>query len=297
MIVVGYGKTVDRVAELLDHFRCRILAVETTAEDVHARLPIVIGRPTEEKTLQTARVDVARGLIAATTDDQQNVEIALLAATLNPNCSLAVRTFDPRFSANVAYLLPQAKVLCVASLAATAYAAAALGEHVLHLFETPEHSVLVVEYHVTMGDTLLGRELYELAEGYAVAPVLHERSGSRAIVPRQEHAGLRMAEGDRLVVLASAASLEAIERGSLRAPEYALWLERLHAYAEPVQLVSILNQRLGLSLEAAYTALDSLPHRLPEKLYGLHARRMQDTLSRAGIEVRIEHVPPSSAPA
>lgn len=287
VIVAGHGDTAARMAAQLAQFRCSVLSIEARAEDAQPDLPAVIGSARDPATLRAAHVGKARSLIAATANDQHNVEIALLASALNANCSLVVRTFDPRFSANVAFLLPQAKVLCVASLAATAYAAAALGEHVLHLFETPERSVLVVEYEVASNDTLVGRALYEVAEGYSVVPVLHQRAGAEAIVPRPEHSSLHLSAGDRLVVLATAASLEAIERGELRPASYELWLERLLPYAEPVRIVSLLSQRLGYTLEQAYAALDALPQRAPLLLYGLYASRTQRVLLSNGVEARI----------
>jgi hypothetical protein len=69
------------------------------------------------------------------------------------------------------------------------------------------------------------------------------------------------------VVLASAASLEAIERGDLRPREYELTLEGLRPYAEPLQVVGLLVQRFGYTLEEARTVLRSLPQLAPQQMY------------------------------
>jgi hypothetical protein len=69
--------------------------------------------------------------------------------------------------------------------------------------------------------------LWEIAEGYAVVPVMHQRPGSGARMPEADKAALVLKEGDRLIVLATAASLEAIERGDLRPAKYHLVLEQL----------------------------------------------------------------------
>ena len=81
------------------------------------------------------------------------------------------------------------------------------------MLETP---VLVVEYDVASGDTLEQHALWEIGEGYAVVPVLfqHGTGAARAVTP--EDSAIRLQHGDRLVVLATAAGLEAIERGDLR---------------------------------------------------------------------------------
>ncbi|HEY2735157.1 MAG TPA: NAD-binding protein, partial [Polyangiales bacterium] len=283
------GDTGERIAQLLDQLKCKVVLVEKAAVDPHVlpNLPLVAGSATDANTLIEANVGTARGLVAATANDQKNVEIALLASTLNPACRVAVRTFDPRFSENVAFLLPQAKVLCVSSLAATAYAAAALGEHVIHLFETSQSPVLVVEYRVADGDTLVGRPLWEVAEGYSVVPVLHQHDGGPDKVPTPEDFALSLRDGDKLIVLATAASLEAIERGDLRPRDYELWMDRLRPYAESLQIVGTLSQRLGYTLEQARVVLDNLPQRVPLRLYGLYAARTAKLLSANGVETRI----------
>ena len=90
-----------------------------------------------------------------------------------------------------------------AQLAATAYAAAALGEHVLNLFQMLGRPVLVVEYLVNEGDTLNGRALWEIGEGYAVVPVLFEPAGAlgkgKARVPTLDDSVITLEVGDRLV--------------------------------------------------------------------------------------------------
>jgi Trk K+ transport system NAD-binding subunit len=289
VIVAGLGQTGLRIASLLEQLKRKVVAIEQNQIEPHVlpSLPIVGGNPADERVLLEAHLPTARGLVAATSDDQHNVEIALLASTLNPECRIAVRTFDPRFRENVAFLLPEAQVLCVSSLAATAYAAAALGENVIHLFQTPQSPVLVVEYDVAVGDTLVGRPLWQIAEGYAVVPVKHQRAGSRARVPGPDDASLVLREGDRLIVLATAGSLEAIERRDLRPAKYQLVLERLRPYAESLQVVGMLTQRLGYTLEHARSTLENLPQIVPLPLYSVYAGRTARMLNANGVETRV----------
>jgi len=292
VIVAGLGQTGVRIAGLLEQLKCKVAAVEASPVEPHVlpNLAIVSGQATEEDVLLKAGLARARGLVAATSDDQYNVEIALLASTINPACRIAVRTFDPRFRENVAFLLPEARVLCVSSLAATAYAAAALGENVINLFQTPGAPVLVVEYDVIEDDTLIGRPLWEIAEGYAVVPVMFQRSGQPARVPASDDAAIKLRAGDRVVVLATPASLEAIERGDLRRPRYQLRLERLRPYAESLQVVGMLSQRLDYTLEQGHAALESLPQVVPLRLYGRYATRTARLLDANGVVTRVVRV-------
>lgn len=289
VIVAGLGQTGIRIASMLDNLKRKVVAIDANSIEPHVLpgLAVVAGNPAEESVLLDAHLLTARGLVAATSDDQHNVEIALLASTLNPACRIAVRIFDPRFRENVAYLLPEARVLCVSSLAATAYAAAALGENVIHLFQTPQSPVLVTEYAVAAGDTLVGHPLWEIAEGYAVVPVVHQRPGERARVPTADDASHVLKEGDRLVVLATSSSLEAIERGDLRPATYQLVLERLRPYAESLQVVGMLHHRLGYTLAHAHSLLENLPQVVPLRLYGVYASRTARLLNANGVETRV----------
>jgi Trk K+ transport system NAD-binding subunit len=286
VIIAGLGATGERIAALLTELERPVVAVENDSVAPHlpSELAIIRGSATSSTILREANVARAHGLVAATADDLQNVQIALQAAKVNPNCRLAVRTYDPRFSENVSILLPEAKILCVSSLAATAYAAAALGEHVISLFQMLKRPVLVVEFDVLSNDTLEQRALWEIAEGYAVVPVLYQAKGGVARVPTLDDAVLRLTPGDRLVVLASAGSLEAIERGDLRPREYELRLEQLRPYAEPMQVVGTLAQRFGYTLERARDVLNHLPQTVPERLYGLYARRTYRLLLANGVQ-------------
>jgi Trk K+ transport system NAD-binding subunit len=292
VIVAGLGATGQRVAAFLQQLGRPVVAVEQAALAAHLlpALPVIRGSATDAEVLQRANLATARGLVATATDDLRNVEIALLASMQEPECRVVVRTLDPRFYENAASLLPSAKVLCVSSLAATAFAAAALGEHVINLFQMRERPVLVLEYRIETGDTLEGRALWEVAEGYAVVPVLYEQPDGAQRVCTTDDGGIRLQPGDRLVVLTTAESLGAIERGALLPREYELRLLALRPYAEVFHLVGVLAQRLDYTLEQAREALAHLPHRVPQRLYALHALRTERLLESNGVEVSVERV-------
>ena len=292
VIIAGLGATGERVASLLEQLQRPALGIEDAQLGQHTpeRLPVIHGSATKASSLREAHLDTAHGLVAVTADELQNVQIALKVANLNPRCRLAVRIFDPRLADNVSSVLPDARILCITQLAATAYAAAALGEHVLNLFQMLGRPVLVVEYLVTEGDTLNGRALWEIAEGYAVVPVLFQPAGGKARVPSLDDSITSLEVSDRLVVLASAASLEAIERGDLRPREYELMLDGLRPYAEPMQVVGLFVQRFGYSLDEARNVLRSMPQLVPQRMYGLYARRTYRLLRANGVLATLRRV-------
>jgi hypothetical protein len=108
-----------------------------------------------------------------------NLEIGLMARTVNLNCNLVLRTLDPRFGENVARLLPDAMILRAYALAAEAFVGAAFGENILNLFHLNDRTTLVTEYQIEAGDTLNGLLLAEIAYGYGVVPILHQKLNYR----------------------------------------------------------------------------------------------------------------------
>jgi Trk K+ transport system NAD-binding subunit len=292
VIIAGVGATGERIAGMLKQLRRPAVGIDDGDLSPHVapHLPVIRAQPTLASSLEEAHLASAHGLAAVTADELQNVQIALLAASLNPRCRLAVRIFDPRLSENVSSVLPDARILCIAKLAATAYAAAALGEHVLSLFQMPGRPVLVVEFLVSAGDTLDKRALWELIEGYSVVPVLFQPAGGTERAPSLDDAAQRLSAGDRLIVLASPVALEAIERGDMRPREYELTLERLRPYAEPLQVVGVLAQRFGHTLEQANSVLADLPQTVPLRLYGLYARRTCRVLQANGVECSLRRI-------
>ncbi|WP_248277833.1 NAD-binding protein [Brasilonema sp. UFV-L1] len=140
--------------------------------------------------------------------------ISHISDTANPDSTLVIRTFDPRFSNNLARILPSAEVLCVYSLAAEAFAAAAFGENILNLFRLHDQTILVAEYNIQSDDPLCGLLLAEVAYGYGMMPVLYQKSSqfSAELMPSDD---TQLKEGDRLVVLQTINSLQRLERGEI----------------------------------------------------------------------------------
>ncbi len=203
---------------------------------------------------------------------------------------MVVRLLDERLVESARSLLPGAQVLCVASLAATAFAAAALGEHVINVFHLEHTPVLVTEYLIDDVDTLHGRFLWEVAEGYAVVPVLYRHAGGEARVCSGEDQLARLQPGDRLVVLATGASLEAIERGELLPRDHELSMERMLPFAEELQVAGVLARNFGYPLHEARSMLKQMPKTLPERLYGAHALHARHQLEASGLQVRLHKV-------
>jgi Trk K+ transport system NAD-binding subunit len=285
VIIVGLGRVGRGAADVLDELGRAVVGVEPTATiDQHAlpRLSLVRGDGTDMASLEAARLGGARGLLAATDNDWMNLEVALLARKVNPDCAVVIRTKDTRFSDNVAGLVPGLAVMCIPVIAASAFAAAALGENVIDLFQLGPTTVFVVEYRIEAHEALRGASLAEIAEGYSVVPILHARAGHDARRCSISDGSIRLQLGDRLVLLGSATSLQRVERGSMFPRTARVTLSRLRPFADRLVISALLVQQLAYTLEHAQALLDSLPQTLPERLYPHHAERLCLALERGG---------------
>ncbi|HHP7243287.1 MAG TPA: potassium channel family protein, partial [Elainellaceae cyanobacterium] len=91
------------------------------------KVPVLHGDASLSATLEAAKIHQADSLLAVTSDDVANLEIALSAKGLAPKLSVIVRTQDPEFAALAQQVFDFEAVLSPADLAAPSFAAAALG--------------------------------------------------------------------------------------------------------------------------------------------------------------------------
>jgi hypothetical protein len=224
--------------------------------------------------------------LAGTGDDWRNLEIALLARRLNPDCSLVIPTSDRRFSYNVAGIFPKLSAVCVPVVAAKAFAAAAMGQNVLTLFQLERRTIFVIEHHVESSDGLDGRSLAEIAEGYSVVPVLHQCQGQPVRFWSADRFVVATA-GDRIVLLGPSTSLQRIERAQMRARSRRLTISSLRPFADKMAAAAVLVQQLDFSLEEAQSILAGLPGTLPGAFYAQQASRLRAALEQAGAVVNV----------
>ena len=94
-IVCGFGRVGQSVVEALTRDSERAVAIdidgEAMARAAELRIPYVVGSATDDESLKAARIDRARGLIAALGSDQDNVFVTLSARGLNPNLQIVAR--------------------------------------------------------------------------------------------------------------------------------------------------------------------------------------------------------------
>jgi Trk K+ transport system NAD-binding subunit len=245
-----------------------------------------MGNPIES--LGNANLGTAKSVVALTEDPMLNLEIALIAKQVTQQhqntANIIVRTFNETFSTNITGLLPESRAMCAYALSAEAFAGAAFGENMLSVFRLHGRTVLVAEYQIETGDTLIGLSLAQIAYGYSVVPIY-----LRAATPKSDGKqefwlpsdNERLHNGDRLVVLSSSAGLQRIERGQLYPPR--LW--RLQAKAPLNQNVLLelgnqLSNQTGCDLDSARKFASALPNAIDLMLYDTQAYRLGQILTK-----------------
>jgi len=126
-------------------------------------IPVIHGDASLSATLTTANVQRAEALLAVTSDDTINLEIALSAKSLRPKLPVVVRNQDPEFSRMVQQVFEFEAVLCPSEIATPAFAAAALGGRILGNGMTGDTLWVALATMITPGHPFCGRRVKDVA--------------------------------------------------------------------------------------------------------------------------------------
>lgn len=272
VVLIGLGRIGRRVATFLQQIKQPLVGISNTPLEptVLPLMPLMVGDLATS--LSKVNLETAKSVVVATDDEMTNLEIGLMAHRINPHCAVVIRTFDPRFSASVDRLLPYAKVLCAYDLAAEAYVAAAFGENILSLMRVNQQTVLVTEYAINQDDTLQGRLLSEIAYGYGVVPILHQRYAQDArLMPLDD---TKTEIGDRLIVMATIDSLQRVERGELLPRTWIVHIERALSKDAVFDGANAIARISDCGIHLAREVMIQLPAVLPLPLYHHQALRL-----------------------
>jgi Trk K+ transport system NAD-binding subunit len=286
VVLVGLGRVGRRVASFLQYIRQPIVGLSNLPLEptILPQMPLVVGDLAAS--LSKVNLEDAKSVVVATDDEMANLEIGLMAHRSNPNCALVIRTFDPRFSASISRLLPYAKVLCAYDLAAEAFVAAAFGENVLNLLRLNEQTVLVTEYFIDPTDSLSGCLLAEVAYGFGVVPILHQRSGANIrLMPSDD---TLLEPGDRLVVLATIESLQEVESGTFAPrPCQVCVIEQPLSDNAQFSGANAIHRISNCGMPVAWGVINQLPAVLPVPLYKHQALRLIRELGKCQVMARL----------
>ncbi|MBW4650708.1 MAG: NAD-binding protein [Kastovskya adunca ATA6-11-RM4] len=126
-------------------------------------VPVILGDASLANTLKAANVQNTTALLAVTSNDMANVEIALSAKALAPKLPVIVRNQDPQFARTVQQVLEFETVLSPIELATPSFAAAALGGKILGNGMTGDTLWVALATMITPGHPFCGRCVKEAA--------------------------------------------------------------------------------------------------------------------------------------
>ena len=137
VIVIGLGTVGLRVVEALLAAGRDVVVVESDDDNRHLaalavlRVPVLFGNGTSAATLERAALSRASAVMTMTSDDETNVEVALVArvayrASTGGRLRVVVRVFDSRLAARIEGAFDIHRVRSVSSLAAPHVVGAAL---------------------------------------------------------------------------------------------------------------------------------------------------------------------------
>ncbi|MDY7005766.1 MAG: NAD-binding protein [Cyanobacteriota bacterium] len=285
VVIIGLGRVGQQVATLLQEFKQKLVAISSTAieSDITPQIPLVTGNII--KSLEKVNLATATGIIAVTNDEMLNLEVALMGYSVNPNIRLVIRTSEQRFSNNLAKLLPYSTFICNSAVVAEAFAGAAFGENILSLFRIDHQTVLVTEYNIEAGDTLNGLILAEIAYGYGVVTILYQKPPNESkLMPSDD---IRLAVGDRLIVLATINGLKRIENGEIKEPTWQVMIESAPSEYAIFQGANEIIGISGCSVNEARELMNNLPGILPKPLYKHQAQRLVRTLKKSFVKAKL----------
>jgi Trk K+ transport system NAD-binding subunit len=219
VIVCGLGNIGFRVVEELLKLDARVVVIEQSRDSrfvTTARrlgVPVLLGDATVSGILQQAHAAQARAVIASTSDDLINLEIALLVRELNPDQRIVLHLSDP----NLAKMLREAAnvrlALSIPMLAAPAFVAALFGDRVQTVFMIDGRLLATVNLAVAEGENWLnGRVVNKLAAEHSIFPLaVVDRSGMLLA----DFLSTSLEPGYRLVAVCKLADLDRLFRRDL----------------------------------------------------------------------------------
>jgi Trk K+ transport system NAD-binding subunit len=213
VVVCGLGNVGYRLVNELTAMGERVVAIDRSGDGPFITtvrrngVPTFVGDATVVDMLLQVRAGDAKAVIAATSSELANIEIALLARELNPNARVVVRLSDPDFAAAVREAAEIRHAVSVPALAAPAFAAALFGDQVLSLVTAAGRTLVIIEIVIDPDEAyLIGKSLRAVILDYRLLPV------GFAGRPLSELRGYRLQVGDRLTVVAELGDLERLIR-------------------------------------------------------------------------------------
>lgn len=180
-VICGLGGIGIQIARQLQNQGHDVVAIELDTHNryIHAArslgIPVVIEDASLASTLKAVNLQQASSLIAVTSKDTVNLEIALTAKAVSPRIQTIVRCYDPQFAASMQEVFEFDHVLSPLELATDSFAAAALGGRILGNGMTQDLLWVALGTLITSGHPFCHKFLQQAAMEADFVPLYLER--------------------------------------------------------------------------------------------------------------------------
>ncbi|MFZ1025424.1 MAG: NAD-binding protein [Limnoraphis robusta] len=179
-IICGLGGVGLRIAQQLRANGYEVVTIERDpnfrfSSIVEAlKIPVIKGDASLSTTLETANIKQAEAVLAVTSDDMANLEIALSAKGLAPKIRVVVRSQDPQFALMEQQVFDFETVLSPTEIAAPAFAAAAIGGRILGNGITADSLWVALATLITPNHPFCGQRVQDVARSVDFVPLYIE---------------------------------------------------------------------------------------------------------------------------
>jgi Trk K+ transport system NAD-binding subunit len=215
VIVAGLGNMGTRIFGQLHDLGVDVVCVDKNEHAAGVRLArrlglrVVIGETHREETLRAAGISTSQALVSVTDSDIVNLETALHARALAPDLRLVLRLSDDDLAERVQKTVGNTISRSVPSLAAPAFAAAMLEQHVLRTIPVGRHVLLIADVEVSAGSELAGQPVQSVHRPGAVRVIAVRRAAANQ-VDWSPGPGYQISPLDRIYVLATRTGLSEV---------------------------------------------------------------------------------------
>ena len=181
-VVCGLGGIGIKIVQQLNDSGHEVVVVEPNINNRFVNIARRLGIPVIQadasfpETLESSNISTASALIAVTGNDATNVEIALKTKGLSPDVPVVVHYTDPDFARMAQQVFDFEAVLSPAELAAPAFAAAALGGHILGNGITADSLWVAFATLISPEHPFCGQKVKEAAMSADFVPIYLETS-------------------------------------------------------------------------------------------------------------------------
>ena len=206
VVVVGLGSVGIRVVSDLTAAGYDVLVIEQDennrflATAAELDVPVIFGDPTMRPTLESARVDHARGVAVVTQSDMQNIETGIVLLEIlgsETKVPLVLRVQGRALGTAVNQRFGFENVRSIVDLAAPWFIGAAMGLQVLGTFWVGQRSFMVGGMLVALGSELDGLRMVDLSTQTRVIAITRPE-GPISLRPRRD---ARLKAGDTVYLI------------------------------------------------------------------------------------------------